>query len=165
LEREVPPGESIFGYFPAIVRGALITQKMERHRDNFLLHCPEFVIVDEVHGAAQPPGQKPSTTNSVTSCSKKLRKTQTAISFFLTATPHSGVEESFRSLLALLDPEFGEYNLAELTQEQKDKLARHFIQRRRGDVRRWLGEETKFPERELLEVTYTLSPPYKQLFH
>jgi superfamily II DNA or RNA helicase len=162
LEREVPPGESIFGYFPAIVV-SIDYAKMERHRDNFLLHCPEFVIVDEVHGAAQPPGQNRAQQQRH-ELLKEVAKDPNRHLVLLTATPHSGVEESFRSLLALLDPEFGEYNLAELTQEQKDKLARHFIQRRRGDVRRWLGEETKFPERELLEVTYTLSPPYKQLF-
>ena len=162
LEREVPPGESIFGYFNTIVV-SIDYAKMERHRDNFLSHCPEFVIVDEVHGAAQPPGQNRAQQQRH-ELLKEIARNPNRHLVFLTATPHSGVEESFRSLLALLDPEFGEYNLTELKREQTDKLVRHFIQRRRGDVRRWLGEETKFPERELLEVTYTLSPSYRKLF-
>lgn len=162
LEREVPPGESIFGYFQAIVV-SIDYAKMERHRDNFLVHCPEFVIVDEAHGAAKPPGQNRN-QQLRHELLKTIAKDHNRHIVLLTATPHSGIEESFRSLLAVLEPEFGEYELSRLSHEQTDKLARHFIQRRRGDVKRWLGEETRFPERELVEVTYSLSEPYRQLF-
>jgi len=162
LEREVPPGESIFGYFQAIVV-SIDYAKMEPHKDNFLLHCPEFVIVDEAHGAAQPPGQNRN-QQLRHELLKAIAKDSNRHIVLLTATPHSGVEQSFRSLLAVLNPEFSEYDLSHLTPEQTDILARHFIQRRRGDVKRWLGEETRFPERELVEVTYSLSEPYRQLF-
>ena len=162
LERELPPGESVFGYYQATVV-SIDYAKMDRHRDNFLVHCPEFVIVDEAHGAAQPPGQNRS-QQLRHELLKEVAKDPNRHIILLTATPHSGIEESFRSLLALLNPEFGEYELTRLSSEQVDKLARHFIQRRRGDVKRWLGEETQFPERELLEVTYSLSEPYRQLF-
>ena len=143
LEREVPPGESIFGYFQAIVV-SIDYAKMERHRDNFLVHCPEFVIVDEAHGAAKPPGQNRN-QQLRHELLKTIAKDHNRHIVLLTATPHSGIEESFRSLLAVLEPEFGEYELSRLSHEQTDKLARHFIQRRRGDVKRWLGEETRFP--------------------
>ncbi|MDW8029833.1 MAG: helicase-related protein, partial [Armatimonadota bacterium] len=162
LEREVPSGESIFGYFQAIVV-SIDYAKMERHRDNFLLHCPEFVIVDEAHGAAQPPGQNRNQQLRHELLKAVAQKENRHI-VLLTATPHSGVEQSFRSLLAILNPEFGKYELSKLDHEQRDKLALHFIQRRRGDVKKWLGEETRFPERDLLEVTYNLSEPYRQLF-
>lgn len=162
LEREVPPGESVFGYFPAIVV-SIDYAKMERHRDNFLVHCPEFVIVDEAHGAAQPPGQNRA-QQLRHELLKEVAKDPNRHLILLTATPHSGIEESFRSLLALLDPEFGQYSLTDLSPEQVDKLVRHYIQRRRGDVKSWLGEETRFPQRDLEEKTYTLSPAYRQLF-
>src|SRR5690606_23199359 len=44
------------------------------------------------------------------------------------------------------------------------RLAKHLVQRRRGDVVQFLGD-TPFPERERLQETYALSPEYAQLFN
>jgi hypothetical protein len=84
----------------------------------------------------------------------------------LTATPHSGVEDAFLSLLEMLRPEFGRLNLAHLTEQDRRELARHLVQRRRADVQKWLGEDTPFPARASREATYTLasSPEYRKLF-
>lgn len=76
----------------------------------------------------------------------------------------SGIEESFLSLLGLLKPEFEHFNLNSLTDKQRDHLANHFVQRRRADVKLWLGNETPFPERESGEESYKLSKEYKELF-
>ena len=54
LERNLPATQSVFGYYPFIVV-SIDYAKMDTHRANFLQHCPECVIVDEVHGAALPP--------------------------------------------------------------------------------------------------------------
>jgi SNF2 family DNA or RNA helicase len=43
-------------------------------------------------------------------------------------------------------------------------LAQYFIQRRRGDIKKYIDTETVFPEREETEVQYALSPEYKKLF-
>ncbi|MEJ5349440.1 MAG: DEAD/DEAH box helicase [Desulfosoma sp.] len=52
LERSLPPGEpSIFKYYPHLVV-SIDYVKSDRHRPEFLTHCPELVIVDEAHGAA-----------------------------------------------------------------------------------------------------------------
>lgn len=75
----------------------------------------------------------------------------------LTATPHSGIEEAFLSLLGLLKPQFGQLSLDSLNEEQRKTLAQHFIQRRRADVKLWLGDQTPFPERESKEIPYKLS--------
>jgi hypothetical protein len=82
----------------------------------------------------------------------------------LTATPHSGVEDSFMSLLGLLSPRFERLALGELSEAERKTLARHFIQRRRPDVEKWLGAETFFPTRDPSEQTYSLSPEYRRLF-
>lgn len=77
----------------------------------------------------------------------------------VTATPHAGIEESFRSLLGLLRPEFdGEGRL------DRRRLLPFLVQRRRADVVRWLGPETPFPEREPREITYTLDREARALF-
>ena len=84
-----------------------------------------------------------------------------------TATPHSGIEAAFRSLLGLLDPAFGalpdELPPAEET-ALRTRLAGHLIQRRRVDIRSYVDERTTFPERITAEATYTLSPDYRAFF-
>jgi hypothetical protein len=82
----------------------------------------------------------------------------------LTATPHSGIEAAFLSLLGLLNPKFEQFNLEILTEKERIELANHFIQRRRVDVRQWLDNETPFPQRESLELAYPLSTDYRCLF-
>ena len=85
----------------------------------------------------------------------------------VTATPHSGKEEAFRSLLTFLDKEFDDLP-EDLTGEEnlrhRKRLAQHFIQRRRGDIQNYLDSNTPFPKREDREDSYKLSPDYKRLF-
>lgn len=163
LERDLPSGDhSIFGYFPYTVV-SIDYAKSERHRPNFLLNCPEFVIVDEAHGAAKPYSQARSQQQRH-ELLELIAKDPNRHILLVTATPHSGIEESFLSLLGLLRPDFSRLNLKELTEKQRDSLSHHFVQRRRADVLKWLGEETPFPERDPSEETYDLSPAYRDLF-
>jgi len=85
----------------------------------------------------------------------------------VTATPHSGKEGAFRSLLTFLDKEFDDLP-EDLTGEEnlrhRKRLAQHFIQRRRGDIQNYLDSQTPFPKREDREDSYKLSPDYKRLF-
>ena len=78
-----------------------------------------------------------------------------------TATPHGGIEESFRSLLGLLDAAFDK---DEGTEVPRGRLSPHVIQRRRADLKHWLGENTPFPDRESAEYEYALSADHVALF-
>src|SRR5947209_9366003 len=84
----------------------------------------------------------------------------------VTATPHSGNEEAFRSLLTFLEKDFKDLP-EELTGKEHEQdrrlLAAHFVQRRRGDIRSYLQADTPFPEREESEQNYKLSADYKRL--
>jgi hypothetical protein len=85
----------------------------------------------------------------------------------VTATPHSGKEDAFRSLLGFLDPSFLDLpdDLSGPANERhRRRLAQHLVQRRRADIRHWMGAETPFPNREEAEEHYTLSPEYRKLF-
>ena len=87
----------------------------------------------------------------------------------VTATPHSGKEEAFRSLLDFLNPDFRDLpqDLAGPDNEPyRRKLAGHFVQRRRGDIRHYMETDTPFPLREEAEATYTIGEKsdYKRLF-
>jgi SNF2 family DNA or RNA helicase len=162
LERVVPNNEHIFSYYRHIIV-SLDYAKGERRKASFITHCPDLVIVDEAHTCA-------SGNNKSTSQQQRHQLIQEIAAkadrnlLLLTATPHSGIEEAFLSLLGLLKPEFGQLSLDFLTEEQRKTLAQHFIQRRRADVKLWLGNETPFPERESVEMPYKLSKEYKSLF-
>ena len=163
LERRIPAGAgSIFSYYPFQVV-SIDFVKGDRKRDNFLQHCPDFVIVDEAHGSA-------SATDTNTNqhqrhqLLKDLAASPTRHLVLLTATPHSGVPESFRSLLALLRPEFSAYEMTSLAEPQRIELARHFVQRTRKDIEKDWEAEHCFPKRVPSDEQYRLSDTYGNLF-
>jgi superfamily II DNA or RNA helicase len=166
LERDPtrPPDTSIFRHNRFLV-ASIDLVKAERYRAAFLQHCPELVIVDEAHGAARPPsGRHGRAQQQRHELVRQLAADERRHLILLTATPHSGIEESFLSLLGLLKPDFGLVPLAQLDEAGRRALARHFVQRRRADVARWLGEETPFPEREDIERPYYFTDAYRKLY-
>lgn len=163
LEREIPSGDtSVFSYYPYIVV-SIDYVKSKRNRSAFLMNCPKFIIVDEAHGAAQPSGKAEGQQQRHKLLKCIASKPDRHI-VLLTATPHSGVEESFKSLLGLLDTSFAELDLQKLSEKERIILSQHFVQRRRADIEKWFEETGIFPERESEEVTYILSPKYSELF-
>jgi len=159
LERRTPPGRSIWQHYPVQVISVDFV-KHERNKHTFLLHAPELVIVDEAHGVTPGQGQRHLRYALV----RELAQEPKRHLLLLTATPHSGIREAFQRLLGLLDPKFEEWDFAQLTEPQRVRLARHFVQRTRRDIEaRWEAERC-FPRREPLDATYSLSPAYRQLF-
>jgi superfamily II DNA or RNA helicase len=163
LERALPGGDHhIFGYYRHLIV-SLDYAKRDRRRASFLAHCPDLVIVDEAHTCARPSGRSESQQMRHQLIAEiAQRPTQNLV--LLTATPHSGIEESFLSLLGLLKPEFEPYDLERMGENQRIALAQHFVQRRRADIKVWLGNETPFPDRNPLERPYKLSKGYRDLF-
>ena len=141
--------------------------KSERRRDEFLRTCPELVIVDEAHTCAyggEGRGGRHQRHQLILGLADPAKGRHLIL---VTATPHSGNEQAFRSLLKLLHPDFA--NLPEdLTgkgnEQQRRRLAAHLVQRRRGDIRHFLKSETPFPDREDTEETYKLTDDYRRLF-
>ena len=163
LERSLPAGDShVFGYYPHIIV-SLDYAKSDKRRASFLAHCPDLVIVDEAHTCARPGGQSTSQQQRHQLISEIAEKPEQHL-ILLSATPHSGIEESFLSILGLIKPEFATMDLEHLSEPQHIKLAAHFIQRRRADVKLWLGNETPFPERLSTELGYKLTREYRELF-
>lgn len=163
LERRIPPGAgSIYSYYPIQVI-SIDFVKGDRKRDNFLQHCPDFVIVDEAHGSASA-----AAANSNQHQRHELLKDLAALPnrhlVLLTATPHSGVPEAFSSLLSLLEKDFAKYEVSRLNEAQRMELARHFVQRTRKDIEKDWEAEHCFPTRDPSDVTYPLSGRYKDLF-
>ncbi len=119
--------------------------------------------VDEAHNCAPGFDERASIKHDLV---KDYQKSHRHL-VLVTATPHSGKEEAFRSLLTFLDKEFDDLP-EDLTGEEnlrhRKHLAQHFIQRRRGDIQNYLDSNTPFPKREDREDSYKLSPEYKRLF-
>lgn len=164
LERELGPGESLFDRHPYVVV-SMDYIKSERRRHEFLRTCPDLVIVDEAHTCVSAGlGRAAQQRHELLSAVMKSEQRHLVL---VTATPHSGNEAAFRSLLALLDPDLAnlpEEMSGEKNRKQREKLAQHFVQRRRGDLERYLDAETPFPKREMAEEHYTLAPEYRKLF-
>ena len=80
----------------------------------------------------------------------------------LTATPHSGQSEEFQSLIGLLNPKFENYQLQ--TAAEREELSHYFVQRRRADIKQYLGNEVVFPERVRIDKDeYSFTTDYRDL--
>ena len=153
LERGIPPGVSIFSVHPHTVVSLDYVKTRER-RDNFLQACPDFVIVDEAHTCA-PSGRGRHQRHELL---QGLASSATRHLVLLTATPHSGDDAAFYRLLGLLAPDFERLSQVTGTERRRlrERLANHFVQRRRPDIAEW-HEGDIFPRRETKELTYKLS--------
>ena len=167
LERPLRTGESIFDRYPHVIVSTDFV-KSDRRRDDFLRACPELVIVDEAHTCAESSaGEGRSARHQRHRLVSGLSKDEGRHMILVTATPHSGKEDAFRSLLGFLDPSFLDLpdDLSGPANERhRRRLAQHLVQRRRADIRHWMGAETPFPDREEAEEHYMLSPEYRRLF-
>ena len=166
LERYLPIGVSVFDRHPFTVVSTDFI-KSPRRAEDFALKCPECVIVDEAHGCTLAGGvgrgrqQRYELLRRVTADAERHL-------ILVTATPHSGNEEAFRSLLSLLDDSFANLPI-DLDRAEREgirrRLARHLVQRRRADIRHYLETDTAFPERKDKESTYNFNPAYRALFN
>ncbi|MDB2673659.1 DEAD/DEAH box helicase [Akkermansiaceae bacterium] len=168
LDREIQDDTPVFQYYSFQVI-SIDYIKTDAHRHQFLADTPELCIVDEVHTCARPEGASDNQQRRF-SLLKEIAKEENQHLIMLTATPHSGKSAQFHSLLGLLKPEFEDAQITSTELGSKKKqadrrhLARHFIQRRRADVEKWMSEDTPFPKRDPGEFNYDLSPSYSKFF-
>jgi len=162
LQRGVIGSESIFERYPITVVSTDFI-KADRRRFEFLRTAPDLVIVDEVHTAVADGGAGGKARTQRYELVRALADDRQRHLVLVSATPHSGKEEAFRNLIGLLDERLASANLEHAS--GRERLARHFVQRRRADIRKYLDEETPFPkDRETREVAYALGRDYRALF-
>lgn len=162
LERRCRPGESLFDRFRNVIVSTDFI-KSPRRRDDFARACPELVIVDEAHTCtlADKAGKGRQARHELV---RRLTASTDRHVVLVTATPHSGNEAAFRSLLGLLDDQFINLPLDLESKEReavRRRLAQHLVQRRRKDIEEYLGTSTEFPQREDKEASYILGKAYK----
>jgi len=151
LERGLPLAQALFDAYPYTVV-SLDYIKAERRREGFARACPDFVIVDEAHACVGTNKGKQQRFDLLSGLAKDPDRRL----ILLTATPHSGDEEAFGRLLTLIDQSFGSMQFDDA--RYRERLARHFVQRRRIDLidGDW-HEDRSFPKHETTEFPYRLS--------
>ncbi|MFE4372162.1 helicase-related protein [Streptomyces sp. NPDC056835] len=154
LEKTTEQGQSIFDRYPCTVVSTDFIKQEER-RGNFKRTCPDILIVDEAHSCVG--------TGTGHQLRYELLRELAADAdrhlVLVTATPHSGDVHAFAKLTGLLDPAL--QNLDPTLPAHRDRLARHFVQRRRRDIKRYLDEETPFPRARMVrETPYHLDKEY-----
>ncbi len=159
IERGLPAGKSVFDVKRHIIV-SLDFIKSDKKRSIFAASCPNLVIVDEAHSCAN------SGTSARQQRHKLLRQLAddpTRSMLLLSATPHSGNELAFFSLISLLGEELNGFE-AKTPQEReslKQAIYAHFVQRRRVDIKDSGGD---FPDREIRDdVQYALSEEWLSL--
>lgn len=158
LEKNMRANQSVFRDIPFQIISIDYIKSSDR-KPMFLQHCPEFIIVDEAHTCAKPKGANKG-QQLRHSLLSDLANTERHI-VLLTATPHSGNSEEFQSVIGLLKPEFRNFTLENA--KQREELSHYFIQRRRADVKPYVGDDIIFPSRVQFDATYALSEQYHAL--
>jgi SNF2 family DNA or RNA helicase len=160
LERKIVGDDTlnVFNYYPYQVVSIDYVKNGSAKMPAFLKDVPDLVIVDEAHTCTKNLDfKKAGQSQQRYELLEKVAKNVQQHLLLLTATPHSGKDGEFKSLLGLVNPEFENYDFADLETSEKRKVAAHFIQRKRKNIEKWLDEETPFPKRTTEELPYTLS--------
>lgn len=163
LERKIPDDRSVFHHFPYQVI-SIDYLKQSSKKGIFLTDCPEFIIVDEAHTCTMPSGAKSKTQQQRYSLLHDIAENEKRHLVLLTATPHSGKDEEFRSLLGLVDKKFNTLDFEKISTQQRKELSNFFVQRKRAQIKNWLNQDTPFPDRETKEIGYTLNAAYKNFY-
>jgi superfamily II DNA or RNA helicase len=163
LDRQIHGDTSVYDYYPYQVI-SIDFIKSDARRNVFIQQCPELVIVDEVHTCARPSGAS-LTQQQRHDLVRQIAAKDNQQVVLLTATPHSGKPQEFQSLLGMLHRDFEEIDLPASSPAQRKDLARYFVQRKRADVEKWMGEDTPFPDRDTFEWPYDLSSGYTNFFN
>ncbi|MFD1255226.1 helicase-related protein [Mucilaginibacter terrae] len=160
LEKKIVGDDTlnVFNYYPYQVVSIDYVKNGSAKMPAFLKDVPDLVIVDEAHTCTKNLDfKKAGQSQQRYELLEKIAKNNQQHLLLLTATPHSGKDGEFKSLLGLVNPEFETYDFADLETSEKRKVAAHFIQRKRKNIEKWLDEETPFPKRTTEELPYTLS--------
>ena len=162
LDRDIIGDTSVYQYYPFQII-SIDYIKFDTRRAVFVEEAPEMVVVDEAHTCACPQGAS-SNQQQRHALVKELASKNDRHLMLLTATPHSGKPDEFQSLLGLLSPDFAELDLINADQKDRRRIAKHYIQRRRADVSKWMDGDTPFPTREANELNYNLTPAHAAFF-
>lgn len=125
----------------------------------------DLIVFDEAHKlSAYEYGQKTYRSRRYEAASQLSKQCEHIL--LLTATPHRGRTDTFKSLLQILDEDiFATADLAadRVKELSKDGINKFFIRRLKEDMRDWEGNSLYRP-RHTKTVSYQLNPEEKRLY-
>ena len=160
LEQGIALGDTLFAVHPYTVV-SLDYIKADSRRESFAHACPKFVIVDEAHSCV---GGSEKGTQQRFSLLQRLAEDPQRHMLLLTATPHSGNQDAYARLLSLLHPDLADGPEAgdpNARRRYADRLARHFVQRRRLDIATKWGEANAFAKPMKTDAPYQLTGDFQ----
>ncbi|MFP1130784.1 DEAD/DEAH box helicase [Asticcacaulis sp. W401b] len=159
LERGLPAAQSLFEAYPFTVV-SLDYIKSDGRRDDFARTCPSMVIVDEAHTCVG--GEKGR--HQRYELLQKLAADKDRHLLLLTATPHSGDEAAFDRLLSLIHSDFAhrpETLDRNIQERYRERLAQHYVQRRRPDITEGGWQERRaFAQHLKADAPYNLTSDF-----
>ena len=114
----------------------------------------DVVIIDEAHKASKR-GDSPSKTSLM--AERVANRSESLL--LLSATPHDGKGDAFRSLISYIDP----FLVAENQELTRDVVDRMMIRRGKQTIYDDNGERI-FPDRDVQTVTVSMSPAEEELY-
>ncbi len=162
LDRKIQGDGSIFREYPFQVI-SIDFIKSGPKREIFLSEAPELIIVDEAHSCVKPEGASIKQQQRYHLIHDLAAKPNQHL-LLLTATPHSGKQAEFQSLIGLIKKNFESLDIVHSSPEAKKEISNHIVIRRRADVEQWY-ESTFFPKRDSKEIEYRLSQDYKLILN
>ncbi len=163
LDREIQGDTSVYSYYPYQII-SIDYIKSDQRRAVFVEQCPELVIVDEAHTCSEPTGSQYSNQQLRYALIRDISAKKDQHIILLTATPHSGKPEQFRSLISLINTDYFNLDLPTASPDKRKEFAQYYVQRRRADVEKWLGEDTPFPKRDSGEIAYEVASKYHSFY-
>lgn len=167
LDRRLPDDRSVFYHFPYQII-SIDYIKSDKRKNIFLQDCADLIVVDEAHSCTKPASATAVSQQQRYHLLHDIAKKTKQHLVLLTATPHSGKDAEFQSLLGLLNKEFEALDFEKIDQNQRRKIAKYFIQRKRENIIRWQRknkeENTPFPKRESKEIGYVISSEYETFY-
>lgn len=169
LERKIIGDDTLnaFNYYPYQVTSIDYVKNGATKMPAFLKDIPDLVIVDEAHTCTKNINFNRNNQNQQRyELLEAISKRDNQHLLLLTATPHSGKDGEFKSLLGLVNREFESYDFGTIEKDKKEKVASHFIQRKRENIKKWPDEQNLFPERKTEELAYNYlqAPEYFDLY-
>ncbi|MBI4244413.1 MAG: DEAD/DEAH box helicase, partial [Planctomycetes bacterium] len=164
LERTIPPDQNIFEHLQHFVTSVDLIKLDTNLSRRFKESIPkiDLFIIDEAHGCAKPKDELVNLKLRY-ELIKKISEHENKHIILLTATPHSGVTQSFTSLLGVLNRDLE--RLDPESANDRRIIKPYLIQRTREDIRKSFNtDEHPFPEqRKPEELPYYLDSKHKGL--
>lgn len=145
IRREIPTNHNPFNYYDRTIISVDTLKRDSEYRHYLEKAWWDLIIIDEAHNVSYKGNRTQSNRLA------ELLSQRSDALILLTATPHNGKQESFASLMRMLDPTVLP-NHADYTRADVEHL---FIRRFKKDVREQMKKD--FPERDVFKLAVPAS--------